>query len=304
MTRTQLSDLKRNFIEDRQLNMKKTFTASEKRLYESIFEKIVNSFEVEDGNIVTSNKNLNATAEINAIFKQFNKSEYSNIIARFSNDLGKIVDLNSDYFRNIADETTPERFNMVNKEVKSFMSNRIGLKASGEVASNSYLDRLIKDETFKNKIKDKLLRGVTNKVPMKKLVSDLQTTILGNDKVDGGLVQYFNQHIVDTYNQFDRTTSKIYAERLNMKYFVYQGGKIKTSRKFCLKHDGKCFTTDEAKKWEKQIGVKDSKGKPIGPIADKSSYNPLVDCGGYRCRHSLDFISASLAKKYRPDLFK
>lgn len=303
MNRRQLSKLKREFIEDRQDAMKTIFTAAEKRLYEQIFDKIVSGFETENGALVASGKNLNITSELNGIFKQFNKSEYSKIIGKFSGELGQIVDMNSDYFRNVADSTTPERFNMVNKEVKSFMSKRIGLNNASEIVKDSYLDRLIKDETLKNKVKDKLLRGVTNKVPVKKLIKDLQDTIVGNDKVEGGLIQYFNTNIRDTYNQFDRTTSKLYADKLDLKYFVYQGGKIKTSRKFCLKHDGKCYSTDEAKLWEKQIGLKDSKGKPTGPIANKSTYNPLVDCGGYNCRHSLDFISNSLAKRYRPDLF-
>jgi len=303
MNRSQLSNLKRSFIEDRQEAMKTTFTAAEKRLYEQIFDKIVSGFETENGTLIASSKNLNVTAELNGIFKQFNKTEYSKIIGKFSNELGKIVEMNSDYFKNVADETTPERFSMINKEVKSFMSKRIGLNNANEIVKDSYLDRLIKDETLKNKVKDKLLRGVTNKTPVKKLIKDLQDTIVGNDNVEGGLVQYFNNNIRDTYNQFDRTTSKLYADKLGLKYFVYQGGKIKTSRKFCLKHDGKCYSTDEAKQWEKQIGLKDSKGKPIGPIANKSTYNPLVDCGGYNCRHSLDFISNSLAKRYRPDLF-
>lgn len=303
MTRQQLSELKKDFIEKRQDAMKTTFTAAEKRLYEQIFDKIVSGFETENGALVASGKNLNITSELNGIFKQFNKSEYSKIIGKFSGELGQIVDMNSDYFRNVADNATPERFNMVNKEVKSFMSKRIGLNNASEIVKDGYLDRLIKDETLKNKVKDKLLRGVTNKVPVKKLIKDLQDTIVGNDKVEGGLIQYFNTNIRDTYNQFDRTTSKLYADKLDLKYFVYQGGKIKTSRKFCLKHDGKCYSTDEAKLWEKQIGLKDSKGKPIGPIANKSTYNPLVDCGGYNCRHSLDFISNSLAKRYRPDLF-
>jgi len=303
MTRQQLSELKKDFIEKRQEAMKTTFTASEKRLYEQIFDKIVSGFETENGALVASGKNLNITSELNGIFKQFNKTEYSKIIGKFSSELGQIVDMNSDYFRNVADSATPERFNMVNKEVKSFMSKRIGLNSSSEIVKDSYLDRLIKDETLKNKVKDKLLRGVTNKVPVKKLIKDLQDTIVGNEKVEGGLIQYFNTNIRDTYNQFDRTTSKLYADKLDLKYFVYQGGKIKTSRKFCLKHDGKCYSTDEAKLWEKQIGLKDSKGKPIGPIANKATYNPLVDCGGYNCRHSLDFISNSLAKRYRPDLF-
>lgn len=304
MTREQLSELKRNFIDERQLSLKKSFTSAEKRLYETIFDKIVNSFDVEDGLVASTSKNLNKTAELNAIFKEFNKSEYHNLIGKFSNDLGKIVNLNGDYFRSVADLTAPDRFNSINKEVSSFMSKRIGLNNAGEIAKDSYLDRLIRDESLKNKVKEQLLKGVTNKQPVKKLISELQTTMIGNDNVDGALVQYFNQHIHDTYNQFDRSTSKLYADKLNLKYFIYQGGKIKTSRKFCIKHDGKCFTTDEAKLWEKQIGIKDSKGKPIGPIAKKGSYNPLVDCGGYNCRHSLDFISPTLAKKLRPELFK
>jgi len=304
MTREQLSELKRDFIEKRQEAMKSSFTAAEKRLYEKIFDKIVGSFETEEGVIMASSKNLNITAELNGIFKQFNKSEYANVISKFSSELGQIVDMNSNYFKTVASDTSPERFASVNKEVKSFMSKRIGLNNANEIVKDSYLDRLIKDETLKNKVKDKLLRGVTNKVPVKKIIKELQDTIVGNENVEGGLIQHFNTNIRDTYNQFDRTTSRLYADKLGLTFFIYQGGKIKTSRKFCLKHDGKCYTTKEADQWIKQIGIKDSKGKPIGPIANKSTYNPLVDCGGYNCRHSLDFISSSLAKRYRPELLK
>jgi len=33
-------------------------------------------------------------------------------------------------------------------------------------------------------------------------------------------------------------------------------------------------------------------------------YDPLVDRGGYNCRHQLSFISDELAFKLRPDLKK
>jgi hypothetical protein len=297
MTRDQLSELKRTFIEQRQQFMKKHIAASERKLYDQVFNKVISQLETESGNIISSSKNLTLATDVDAIYRNFNKREYTNILRKFSKDLGRISDLNSDYFKTVADDTTPKRFDSVNKEVKTFMSKRIGLNSKSEVVKDGYLDRLIKDEALKNKIKDGIIKGITNKTPVAQVVKKLEKIIVGSPDVEGGLVKHFNQHMNDTYNQFDRTTSKMFAEKLDLRFFIYQGGKIKTSRPFCIKHDNKCYTVQEAEKWKSQIGDKD------GPIADKNDYNPLVDCGGYNCRHSLDFISNSLAKRYRPDLF-
>lgn len=297
MTSKQLSELKSNFIEQRQEYMKKHISASERKLYDQIFTKVISKLELDNSVINSSSKNLNIASDIDAIYKEFNKIEYVNIIKQFSADLSKIVNLNTDYFTTVIDEKAVKRFDSVKKYVKSFMGKRIGIASSGEITKDSYLDRLIKDEGLKNSVKEKILKGITNKTPLNDLVKSIETTIVGNENVDGGLVKYFNQNMHDTYNQFDRTTSKVFAERLDLKFFVYQGGKIKTSRGFCIQRDNKCFTTQEAEQWSKLIGTKN------GPIANKGDYNPLVDCGGYNCRHSLDYISDGLAKRYRPELF-
>jgi hypothetical protein len=39
-------------------------------------------------------------------------------------------------------------------------------------------------------------------------------------------------------------------------------------------------------------------GKP------ETGYNALIDCGGYNCRHRLDWVSDQMARRLRPDLFK
>ena len=304
MTREQISELKREFIEQRQAFMKSEFSAAEKKLYDQVFTKVIQKLDSENGVVSANSKNLNISAEINTIYNKFNSAEYANIIRKFSSDLAKITTMNADYFNMVIDSRALKRFDSVKSEVKLFMGKRIGITAGNEVIKDSYIDRLIRDESLKNKIKDNIVKGITNKVPVEKLTKSLENLIVGNENVEGGLVRYFNQNMNDTYNQFDRTASMMFAEKLDLKFFIYQGGKIKTSRIFCQKHDGNCYTTKEAAKWKSEIGKKNSKGKPTGPIADKATYNPLVDCGGYNCRHSIDYISEGLARQLRPELFK
>jgi hypothetical protein len=81
---------------------------------------------------------------------------------------------------------------------------------------------------------------------------------------------------------------------LGLKYAVYQGGLIKTSRDFCEDRNNKCFSEKEIMSWENL----NWEGKP------QIGYNALIDCGGYNCRHRLDWISEEYAKRLRPDLFK
>lgn len=297
MTRSQISDLKQEFIRQRQAIMRKNISAAEKRLYDQVYSKVISKLETDGNMIISSGKNLNIASEIDGIYKEFNKKEYTTILKQFSADLSKIASMNGDYFMTVIEDTAPKRFNTVKKEVKDFMSKRIGLNSKDEIVKGGYLDRLISDESLKNSIKDKIIKGITNKKPVTDLIKTLEKTIVGNPEVDGGLVKHFNQNMHDTYNQFDRTTSMKYAERLDLQFFIYQGGKIKTSRPFCIDRDNKCFTVQEAEKWGSLIGTEK------GPMADKNDYNPLVDCGGFNCRHSIDYISNSLAKRYRPDMF-
>ncbi len=106
----------------------------------------------------------------------------------------------------------------------------------------------------------------------------------------------FNTFAYDTYAAVDRTAQKLWAGKLGLKAFIYAGGKIKTSRLFCIHNNGKVFTTDEAKEWESMIGEDD------GPMWSEGTYEPLRDMGGHRCRHSPNFISNREAISRRPEL--
>jgi hypothetical protein len=87
---------------------------------------------------------------------------------------------------------------------------------------------------------------------------------------------------------------------------------IKDSRDFCVCHNDKVFSVDEAQEWKTWTPSKGKypegytiQQKDINAVPSYLSYpgyDPLVDAGGYNCRHIMGFISDSLAEKLRPDL--
>ncbi len=94
------------------------------------------------------------------------------------------------------------------------------------------------------------------------------------------------------------------AKELGLQAYLYQGGLIKSSRLFCKKRDGKVFTDFEIARFGT---VKDAYGgytnKAEGVFSGKTEpYDPVVDLGGYGCRHGLSAIPNVLALRMRADL--
>jgi len=295
MTRQQLADLREDFLHERTALLKRRVTAAEAKLYDLIFSRVVSDFETEGGKINSSNANIDITNRLNAVFKDFNTTEYASVIKQFATDMMQIQVNNDLYFKVIENDT--KKLNKVSKEINSIMRKRIGVNPAGELVKDGYLDKLIKDNTLLNKIKQQTYKSVTSGVPLKDYQAQIKTLITGTDKVDGGLQKHFNTFAYDVYGSFDRTTQVLYASKLNLRAFIYAGGKIKTSRTFCIKNNGKVFTIDEAKKWS------DILDEPDGPQwGNDGVYEPMQDLGGRNCRHLPNFISNTEAINRRPEL--
>ena len=80
---------------------------------------------------------------------------------------------------------------------------------------------------------------------------------------------------------------------LNLNYAIYAGGKIKTTREFCLSRSGKVYNRETIEGWNSQ----EWQGKIEGG-------DVLIDAGGYNCRHDYDWISYELAKRINKDIQK
>ena len=108
--------------------------------------------------------------------------------------------------------------------------------------------------------------------------------------------------VLDAYQVTERVASNEFAKRLGLRYFIYSGGLIETSRPFCRKRNNKVFTTEEAERdWPKDSTLPRTKAEKEagGPPDD---YSPLEDCGRWNCRHRIMYIDEQAAFVLRPDL--
>lgn len=96
----------------------------------------------------------------------------------------------------------------------------------------------------------------------------------------------------------NRVSKFLWAENLGLKYFMFQGGIVENTLSFCREKNGKVFSIDEMLNW------KNSTDRP-----SDEKWDPILHLGGNMCekeqtlcRHSMDFISFSAAKRLRPEI--
>jgi len=85
---------------------------------------------------------------------------------------------------------------------------------------------------------------------------------------------YAGQIAHDSVMQFDGQFTVYKAKSSGLKNFKYTGTLVETTRKFCRRHVGKTYN-------EKQI-----RAIWKGNWSGKSSGDPFIVRGGYRCRHT------------------
>jgi len=121
-----------------------------------------------------------------------------------------------------------------------------------------------------------------------------------------------NDLIYNLYQHYDAAYNMYLAFEFGMKFFIYQGGLIVDSRDFCVAHNNKVWSMDEAESW--RIWTPSKGAYPADYILKSPSkfevssylnypgYQPLIDRGGYNCRHGLGWISDEMAFSLRPEL--
>lgn len=294
MTKSEIAELREDFIRERTKKLNRRVSVAEKKLYETLFKKVIDQFELDGGNIKSEFSNVNVANRLDAVWNEFKNSEYLQVIKMFAGDMQTIKNMNKSYFKIIEEDKI--KVEQISKDVDSSLNKRLGLNKDGKIVKNGYLDKLIEDNKFLTKIKKATYKAVTGGESLKDFTKRMQTLVQGNASVNGGLVKHFNTFAYDTYAGADRLAQTLWAVKLNLKAFIYAGGKIKTSREFCIKNNGKVFTIDEAQEWEDTIGEED------GVQWAEDTYVPMRDMGGHRCRHSPNFISNREAISRRPEL--
>lgn len=259
---------------------------SERQLLELTVREFVDKLELTDGGRVRNTlHNKRLLANIDRVFEQFGRTIGVELARTIAQGVQAVVNFNGEYYRVM---TTRAQTLPISQKVKEFVQAWLGLTEKGAVKPNGYLDTLVKDTTVRNYVKDFALRSVIGQQGWQQSKQQLQTIITGNKERTGRLSQYYRNFVYDTYSQVDRATGEVYAEGLGFNFAVYEGGIIKTTRKFCRERNGKVFHRSEIEKFNP-------------PTAKPPNYNPFTDLGGYGCRHHLNWIPDALARMLRSD---
>ena len=155
---------------------------------------------------------------------------------------------------------------------------------------------ILDDNNVKNDLQRYIFKELFKGVGYEALKEGIRMKIEGQPERFGLFQKHYKTFSFDVYAQLNSYTSKLYADKLGLKHFIYNGGLIATSRKFCKKRNGEVFSNDEAELWKSD--------PTLTAIDNMESYNWLIDRGGYNCRHTIDFIAKEIAYVLRPDLKK
>ena len=264
---------------------------SEPVLLSSIIKRVLDNLETDNrGKITDSVRNLSSLDNFTKVFDEFSNKFGVKFANEVYDSLSRVSAFNKEYYNEIIDNKP--RIEKIDSRVKKFVDAWLGIDKSGGVVKNGYLHKIIESDEVRLEVQNLVVNSIVSKkgwVETKKLI---EHKILGdNEKGSNGMLQkYYRGFIYDTFASVDRATSDIYRSELDLVFGIYEGGVIKTTRKFCREHNGKVYHISEIEAFE-----------PKAAIPTDGSYEPFIMLGGYNCRHYINWITEAYALMLRPD---
>jgi len=177
---------------------------------------------------------------------------------------------------------------------ESNIYNEIGVRAIE--SSNKVIQRLEKHLTTKveqitdlstiyGEVKSKSINLMSkhNGVSLQELREMLEKDIIDKDKIQS----YWSRWTYDIYQNYERVAANEIRKDLGLTWALYEGGEIDTSRCFCIKRNGRLFNETEINSWADETW----------PGKSEIGYDPIVDLGGFNCRHRLRWVSDEFAER-------
>ncbi len=283
---------KERFLKDSENKMDSDVIKLQTKLLTLILSEYAPLFDTDsEGNLKQTDKNLRLINQLEKTFDKFSETFNKDMMKGFANDLLKIVPLSANYFK-----AQGIKSDIVDKaaDQESFIKKIIGVDEDNKLIKGGYLDSLSKYQSVKLKLQNYVVSSISTGKDLKSFTRGFKTLIEGKKRVDGIMSGYYRTYAHDKFFEVDAIVNKTMADNLGLKYFIYEGDLIESSRQFCIKRAGKVYSVEETKTWKDDPDLIDQK--------TKDTYNPLIERGRYNCRHFIKYISQPLAFRLRPDL--
>lgn len=244
---------------------------------------LLDDFETENGKVKKSTKNFFLVNRVDEVFQAFATAGGLLLIGKLMNRFGKVLSNNFKYFSAMLDRP----IDPVKKRMTMMVNTRLGIEPDGTMVKDGYMSSLIGNTSIRNEAREMLFRGVLSGSKTSDLRNQLKNFITGEKDKPGAIYKFYSKFAYDTFGQIDRMSSVGFALEYDLKWFIYYGTIIKSSRAFCRKHINGIYNVEEAKNWIFQQPA------PVGVSA--TTYDPVIDMGGVNCRHSPFFLTDEMA---------
>ena len=259
------------------------FVSEAEKAQSAIFKGILKKLDKlqldEDGRILLNKSNL---AQIQDLGDELNElmigknTKYYNAVKDFVKEIDVQKGLNQEYFA--------DNFDFKNDPTYDELSKISQQRAIDNLANTAATQNV---EAFK----DMLQTSIASKDKFTSFIDNVKTQIEGNDQIDGGLVRYARQNASDLYAIADREYVNAISDELGVEFYEYSGGKMPTSRPFCIERNGKIFHKKEIEAWgngKKTEGMQWPKSGTWAGMARSTDGSSIFNLlGGYSCNHVL-----------------
>jgi hypothetical protein len=289
---------RRQFIDKFMQTFEKKLSELERLLLRKIIDKFIKEY-TEAQSLTSSGKAEKLSNAVKSIYDSFKGNQNIKLINDFVKQLEQLADLQDGYFNSLG--LSRQMIRKAEAGARIVMREKIGINANGTVKKGSFIHKyLMKDDNAKriqSIIRSSVIRGSEPSV----IINRITRVVTGTKEQAGVLTHHYRTFAYDTMQQYDAEYGKNVAVEIGLKYFIYSGGTIETTRDFCKSKAGKVFSIDEAQEWRndpKLLVTKDELKK------GRKDYDPIVDRGRWNCRHTIEWITEEEAFRRRPELRK
>jgi hypothetical protein len=302
---------KQEFIDSQRAKMESSVVKLQSRLFSDIISELIPELDVKDGLIQDTAKNYKLLSVLDKTYKSFQTVSNQVVLGQVLKGTSKIAKLNTNYFSVVLSGNLPARFEDIIAKTDKLINLKIGLEGD-KVFKGGWLDAFFNSNTTGLELKEMTSKAVTSNMNLKDYVKLLREKITGSDESAGLLERQFQRYGYNLYQQYDAAYNMTLGNEFGFNYFIYQGGLIVDSRDFCAAHNNKVWSREESESWRTWTPVQgeypagyEVKAKDLYSVPsymDYPGYDPLIDRGGYNCRHSLGWIADDIALGMRPEL--
>ncbi len=196
------------------------------------------------------------------------------LVRAFRNLLG----LNAKYIQVAAPTATVRAEDRIMKRLLSFYGYK-----DGEVIPGTLFDALNPDKGLSAEISRKVQAAIASKMPLEQFRAQFRGEFINPQS--GFMSRYYRRFTNDLFMQFDRGVGLAYAEELGLKHAIYAGTMKDNTRDFCEARLNRVYTREAIASWNRQNWKGKHRDVPVE-----------LACGGYNCRHTLNYISPQLAE--------